>query len=118
MGWLLVSGGPRGSERLMNQDALTVIEADGLFSDLSTGLYGWEEVNLSVCFVYYAIEHGAKDSDFDSIRSEARKKYPTTKERAKIVVRALDILLEQSRLMGANKQIVTKTKARLRAEPR
>jgi len=98
----------------MNQDILTVIEADALFGELPTGLAGWEEVNLSACLVNYALECGEK-GPFDSIRSEARKKYTTPTERTRIVLRALDILLQDFRLekIAGGKQIVTKTKATL-----
>lgn len=100
--------------RAMNQDILTVIEADGVFGELPTGLAGWEEVNLSACFVNYALERGEK-GPFDSVRSEARRKYTTTAERTRIVLRALDVLLQQFRLenVAGGKQIVTKTKTTL-----
>jgi hypothetical protein len=98
----------------MNQDVLTVIEADGLFGELPTGLAGWQEPNLSACFISYALERGEK-GPFDAIRSEARKKYPTTEGRRKVVLRALEILQQNFRLetIAGGKQIVRKTKAAL-----
>lgn len=98
----------------MNQDVLTVIEADGLFGELPTGLAGWEEPNLSMCFIKYALERGEKGS-FDAIRSKAKKKYTAPEEQRRVVLRALDILLQQFRLDGVagGKQIVTKVKTAL-----
>jgi hypothetical protein len=100
-------------ELATNNDVLTVIEADGLLSDLPTGLAGWEEINLSVCFINYALERGAKELDFDAIRSKARNKYTALEERTRIVVHALNKVLGQSGLADGNRKIAAKTKAAL-----
>jgi ankyrin repeat protein len=101
----------------VNQEVLTVIEADGLYGELPTGLAGWEEPNLSECFIHYALEQGGKDLSFDSIRSQAKKKYSTAAEQTNIVLQALDILLQQFNLekIAGGRRIVTKVKEALSA---
>ncbi len=112
--------GVKGSSKAasgINPDIITVIEADGLFWDLPTGLVGSEQVNLSNCFLTYAIGRGVEGPPeaFDSIRAEAKKKYPTAAQQTKTVLEALDLLLLRSRLSDYNKAIVSKTKTALAA---
>ena len=71
----------------MNEDALAAIEAGGLIDDLQTGLYTWERLNLAIWLNTYATTCGVAAPDvFEAIRGEARKKYPTEGEKAKLVL--------------------------------
>lgn len=108
----------------MNEDALAAIEAGGLIDDLQTGLYTWERLNLAIWLNTYATTCGVAAPDvFEAIRGEARKKYPTEGEKAKLVLRALNILLEQiqplnsflgrSQMHLVNNVVIEKAKAAL-----
>jgi hypothetical protein len=103
-----------GSKNEMNQDILTVIEADGLHHDLPTGLVMSQQLYLSTCFVTYANQRGVEKPElFDKIRAKARTKYPTVAEQTKVVLRAINILLSQYRMNDYNRAIVEKAKAAL-----
>ena len=103
----------------MNQDAIAIIEADGLLCKLlpmgASGLYGTEQLALSTEFVSFAINHGVEGEILHSIRAEAEKKYSTTAERTTLVLQALNILLKQRNMDPYKKGIVEKAKANLEA---
>lgn len=84
----------------MNKDAITIVEADGLFLELlpirPDGLYGPEQAALSTSFISYARKQGIDGESLSSVRAADKSKYPTKTERAGIVPQALNILLKQT----------------------
>jgi hypothetical protein len=104
----------------MNQHAITIIEADGLFSDLLRmrpgGLYGREQAALSTSFIFYAQRHGIDGKSFSTIRAAAKNKYPTNAERTGLVLHALNILLKEPKMDPYDKGIVEKAKTALEAQ--
>jgi hypothetical protein len=104
----------------MKKDAITIIEADGLFSELlpmrPEGLYGPEQAVLSTSFIFYAHRHGMECENLRSIRAAAKNKYPTKAERTGLVLQALNILLKQPKMDPYDKGIVEKAKTALEAQ--
>ena len=74
----------------MNQNAMTIVEADGLLLELlpmtPDGLHGAEQAALSTSFIFYAHRHGVEGESFNSIRAAARRKYPTKAPRDWLVL--------------------------------
>ena len=111
---------PQPSETSGSSNAILAVEADGLLQcDLQIGLAGWEEANLSVCLIDYALKNGLDEStDFEPIRAKAQQKYPTFEERRETVRKIIDILLaEQNRpnIYAPNKALLQKVRASLGA---
>jgi hypothetical protein len=97
--------------------ALTAVEADGLLSEIPLGFAGWEEVNLSACFIDYALKNGLAQYDFASIRKEAKSKYSTLVDKRRVVSKAIDILLAEynkPNTYAPNKGLVQKAQNALR----
>ncbi len=106
----------------MNQDAITIIEADGLFLELlpmrPDGLYGPEQAALSTSFIFYAHRHGFDGKSLSSIRAAAKNKYRTKAERTGLVLQALNILLKQPKMDPYDEGIVEKAKTALEGQAR
>jgi hypothetical protein len=106
----------------MNRDAITIIEADGLFSELlpmrPDGLYSPEQAALSISFIFYAHRHGLEGEKLSSVRAAAKNKYPSEVERTGLVLQALNILLKQPKMDPYDKRIVEKAKTALEAQGR
>jgi hypothetical protein len=104
----------------MNRDAITIIEADGLFSELlpmrAGGLYSPEQAALSISFIFYAHRHGLDGESLSSIRAAAKDKYPSKVARTGLVLQALNILLKQPRIDPYDKGIVEKARTALEAQ--
>ena len=96
-------------------NGLAAVEADAFLSEISLGLAGWEELNLSACLIDYAVKSGLPESqdDFDAVRTRAKSNYSTPAEKKAVIRKALDMLLAEynkPNVYAPNKAVVQKAK--------